>query len=296
MRLPRSQPEGNWQLHVAMANRYWREDRLELAAAAMQNALALGIPAGDLYDFQHTIEAEQFTRQESLLRRVEEHLWIEANPIRWQGYYARLAETTLTAFQTVTDGLQVRWGKPVLVTFFGQEELIAFMHARYGYYAARLPWHKVCLPPSAAYPVSNLRRAARHEIAHAGVHQMGGEEVPRWLDEGLAVILEGGVSDRERRRFRRAQRGRSFSLNQLSGLFESYETELDSTLAACAYAAAGDFVGSLLQRHGAGNLRVFLRSLRAGQRMERAFRDAFGVPLRQAEKEWQAGWKRGEDR
>ena len=278
-----------------MANRYWREDRLELAAAAMQNALALGIPAGDLYDLQHTIEAERYTRQVSRLHRVEENLWIEADPGLWQSYYPRLTEATLRALQIVTDTLQVRWGKPVLVTFFGQEELIAFMHARYGYYAARLPWHKVCLPPSAAYPVSNLQRAARHEIAHAGVHQVGGEEVPRWLDEGLAVVLEGGVSERERRRYRIVKRGQLFSLDQLSGLFESYETELDSALAACAYAAAGDFVGSLLQRYGAGSVRAFLSNLHAGLRTERAFRDAFGVALGHAQKEWHAGWKRGED-
>jgi hypothetical protein len=273
-----------------MANRYWREDRLELAEAAMQNALALGIPAGDLYDFQHTIEAELFTRQESLARRVEEHLWVEANPTLWQGYFSRLVETTLSAFQTVTEVLQVRWGKPVLVTFFGQEELIAFMHARFGYYAARLPWHKVCLPPSAAYPVSNLLRAARHEIAHAGVHQIGGEAVPRWLDEGLAVTLEGGVSDLERRRYRIArQKKPPLSLNRLSGLFESYQTELDSSLAAYVYASAGDFVRTLLQRHGALSIRSLLLNLRAGHSLERAFREAFGFPLRKAEKEWQAG-------
>jgi hypothetical protein len=39
---------------------------------------------------------------------------------------------------------------------------------------------------------ATLRRVLRHELVHAFVHESGGKQVPGWLNEGLAQLLEHG--------------------------------------------------------------------------------------------------------
>lgn len=290
MRFRRLTPDNEWRLHLAKAREYWLADRLDLANAAMQNALRVGLPASDWYDLQRTIEAEWAVRQGAERRRIAEHLILEAHPARWGRYLAKITEIACRALVEVTETLAVNWGRPVLLTLFPSSDWVEFLHARYGYFAARAETHKICLPPQAVDPPSMLRRAARHEMAHAATHQLAGETAPRWLDEGLAVLLEGGASLQERRQVRyAARRGQRMTLDEISGGFESYALDLDSPGAALCYALAGDFVGRLAAAHGLGALRALLLRLGGGQRPDRAFRDVFGLPLRQAERGWEQG-------
>lgn len=283
-------PEMELQLHLTKAREYWRADRLDLACAAMQSALHVGLHPGHFYDLQRTIEAELGARHAGAQYRVAEHLLLEADPAWWGEEWAEIVQGVARAMEEVTDLLCVRWGRPVLVTLFPQQDWVQFMHARYGYYALRAETHKVCLPPGALRPKSTLRRAARHEITHAAVHTLAGEDVPRWLDEGIAVVMEGGLSKEEQACYRRAvSSGFQMRLEQISGGFESYAVDLGSPRSLLCYAAAGDFVHRLIEAHGLERLRALLRRLGQGQRIDRAFHAAFGIPLPRAEREWHSG-------
>jgi hypothetical protein len=279
MRFSNLTPENQLRLHLTQAQSYWLEDRLDLADAAMRNALRVGIPAGHWYNLQRTIEAELGAREACRFHRITEELIIEAAPQLWGGFWPTIIKLAVETLRTVTNGLDVRWGKPLLLTLIPNEEWVAFMHARYGYYSRRSETHKVCLPPSAVGTPGTFRRAALHELAHAAVHQLAGENAPRWLDEGLAVYFE--------RRGRFEESGITpIRLDELSGYFESHNTELNSAQAQRCYATAGDFIRKVVAEHGLDKISGYLCSLGSGGSPERAFQQVFGVSLRSVENEW----------
>lgn len=274
-------PDNQLRLHVAKAREYWRLDRLDLANAAMCQALRVGVPPGPLYDFQRVLEAELGARLAGSLIRVGEHLILEADPLRWGGYWPHLIKTAAAALQRVEAALDVRWAKPVLITLIPEDEWVGFLRARYGYYAARTESHKVCLPPCAISTKSQLRRAVLHEATHAAVQQLAGDDVPRWLNEGLAVTMEGGIPW--------AGVHLRLRLDDISAGFERWDVDLGSPRSHLSYAGAGEFVGRLLHRIGWSGARRLLTTLHDGVALDRAVSRATGLSLRRLERDWESG-------
>ena len=270
-----------------MARRLLDEDRLDLAAGAVQRALHAGIFPSDAYDLQRMIEAELGARQRGMRLRVAERLLIEARPDDWLGRWSEICAAAERAHQEVSDALGAAWGAPVLLTLIPVDEWMEFVHGRYGYYSQRKEAHKVCLPPSSVRDPSIFRRAARHEFAHAALRDVA-RQLPRWLDEGIAVALEGGSTADEARRYRiHRGRGRRLTLEGLEGSFTSYHLDLGSLDAAVCYAGAGAFAARMLRVGGWHAVRAFLHRLRAGERVDKAYRRSFGESLRDAERRWQ---------
>jgi hypothetical protein len=262
-------------VHLAAADGYWRADRLDLAHAAMGKALRVGVPAGNWYNLQRVIEAELAARETGEVLRLDETLLIESSPAAWATDWPKLVELARESLRHVTAALDVRWGRPVLLTLFTERDWLVFMRARYGYYATRAPWHKVCLP---AYPPlrrNDLRRALVHEFAHAAAHELAGNALPLWLDEGVAMRLEEAGSAPKRMPMREAE-----------ATLHDWNTALGSAASWEAYAAAGDFVGQLVETVGFGALADWLRRIGAGVDAEKAFRQVYGRTFRDVERAW----------
>lgn len=270
-----------------MARRAFEEDRLAAAAAAMDLALRAGLQPGDIYDLQRTIEAELGAREAGRIWRLEEHALVEGDPLFWHGVWPRLLAHIPPVVADCAAMLRVRWGRPVLVTLVPSDEWVQYVHARYGYYRETVPWHKVCLPHSMVSSSDLQSRALRHEVAHAAVHQLAGGEAPRWLDEGIAVLMEGGPQPEERRRYGifAARRGRP-RLSEIADRLAGYALDLGSGDAAVCYAAAADFTSVLHSQAGWMGLGAVLRRLGDGEPVERALRRVLGVDLRRLEREW----------
>lgn len=275
--------------HLAKAEEYWLGDQLGKAHAAMALALNAGVHPSDVFDIQRIIDAELAARTAGDRVRIEERLIIEApGMLDWRVRQSVLS-ACLESFVDVSALWHVRWGKPVLLTIFGSRDAALFLHSRYGYYAERRDTHKICLPPDVAQSRAVLTAATRHEIAHAAVHEVAGDRVRRWLDEGIAVWTEGGTSQLEIRRLRlAATRGTVPSIAEIETAFGNYDVDLDSGRSTTAYAVAGSFVAYLVQRCGLEALRRLLRTIRESGDTPRTFRKALGVDERQAETAWRA--------
>jgi len=279
--------------HLAKAEEYWLADRLSEAHAAMSLALNTGIAPSDVYDRQRTIDAELAARIRGARHRIAEHLEIEAAELG-PALRDRLRKSALSSWLGVTETLQVRWGKPVLVTVFADADASLFMHARYGYYRERTEVHKVCLPPGLLSAPDVLVQAMRHEVTHAALHDVAGDAVPRWLDEGVAVWMEGGGSPLERRQLRiAAGKGRLPTMDEVTSTLESYGTDLDSLAAGVSYAAAGAFVSHVALGASPAIVVEALRRTRSGYDLARAFRKLTGLDLRRMEAEWRREFQTG---
>ncbi len=108
-----------------------------------------------------------------------------------------------------------------------------------------------------------LDRVVRHELVHAMIAHAAPRNVPAWVNEGLASVLES--SDRTWVRKALAQTSEVFPLEDLTGGFG----HLDGADALVAYAVSAVAADILVERLGP-NLGVFLQMVGSGHTVDQA--------------------------
>jgi hypothetical protein len=99
----------------------------------------------------------------------------------------------------------------------------------------------------ASYPFDSLESVLRHEIVHLALSaRAGGQPLPRWFHEGVAVSVEGGWDVTEQLRLLVASLTEP-AISDVARLFES-EAHPDTQL---AYLLAAVLTDDLRRRHGA---------------------------------------------
>ncbi|MEA2603723.1 MAG: hypothetical protein QOF89_4715 [Acidobacteriota bacterium] len=130
------------------------------------------------------------------------------------------------------------------------------------------------------YPSSSLDDVLLHETAHVLVARAaGGRPVPRWFQEGMAMIAGRSWSLDDRTRLTLALLvDRPVSLAALDGRYAGGQAEVNR-----AYAIAGSFVRDLLDRYGPEAPPRILEEMARGLSFEDAFFAATGTTLASAE-------------
>ena len=136
----------------------------------------------------------------------------------------------------------------------------------------------VVLMPSRvpAYPDHHLLGVLRHEVAHVLIARAAGRRpVPRWFNEGLAIVLarEWNLEDRSRLVLVNLRRG-AIDLEDLDRSFHGGRHR-----AASAYTLSGAFVRYLLNEHGERAAARILRRVARGETFDQAFEGALGLSL-----------------
>jgi hypothetical protein len=136
-----------------------------------------------------------------------------------------------------------------------------------------------------SYPYDSLDEVLLHELTHVlASRAAGGRELPRWWNEGLALLASRGWSLEDRSRV---------LLGAVSGVADTpaLEAAFDrgSQQSAAAYAISGALVHHLVQRHGVELVARTLAGVAAGNDFAAAFESAAGVSLARAV---EAFWKR----
>ncbi len=136
------------------------------------------------------------------------------------------------------------------------------------------------------YPDSNFEELVLHEVGHILVFRAaGGNEVPRWFNEGLALFVgrPWTLEDRSRVSWALLRRKRT-ALTELDRLFG-----MNRAAARHAYALSGAFVQDMIRRHGSESAAQVLAGVAAGVPFEVSFEQALGLSLGEAE---QSFWSR----
>ena len=137
-----------------------------------------------------------------------------------------------------------------------------------------------------SYPDSSLEEVLLHELAHVLIGRAAAHRpVPRWFDEGVAMIAGSpwGLADRWRVSVALVADRRP-SLAELEQHFEGNENA-----AMAAYALAGAFTQDLMQRHGQRVAAEILAALARDVEFPAAFGQATGVSMAEAEDSF---WRR----
>jgi hypothetical protein len=204
-------------------------------------------------------------------------------------------EPLIVEADRVKQELAERLGQPVLKSVRvdiartpGEMETLAPAGAPYPTYAEGVAYSGIglvllTLNPRHANPNYDLKEVFRHELAHLALHDAVGErDVPRWFNEGFAVLASGETSfDRIVELWTATLADRLIPLSEVERTFPS-----DETKASVAYAQAVDVVRFLVRRQEAHRFRSLVQNLRDGHDLDHATRHAYAVDLATLEHEW----------
>ncbi len=125
---------------------------------------------------------------------------------------------------------------------------------------------------------SNLgwgKRAIAHELTHMVTHQVvfnPYSDLPRWLDEGLAVYSEGSLDVSFSTALKRGVESNAvMSVRTLSSPFSA-----NSDLAALSYAESFSFVSYLISTFGEDKMHSLLEVFSKGSRYDAALKSVYG--------------------
>jgi Peptidase MA superfamily len=119
------------------------------------------------------------------------------------------------------------------------------------------------------------KRAIAHELAHMVIHQVTlnpYSDLPRWLDEGLAVYSEGLLDVSFSSALKKAVESNSLmSVRTLSSPFSA-----NSELAALSYAESFSFVSYLISTYGEDKMHALLEVFSKGSTYDNALQSVYG--------------------
>jgi peptidase MA superfamily protein len=126
------------------------------------------------------------------------------------------------------------------------------------------------------YPYDSLDVLLLHEVTHVlASRAAGGHELPRWWNEGLALLASRGWSLEDRSRvIVGAVSGMPDNVDALEASFDGGPYEVSA-----AYALSGALVHHLVRRHGDELVAATLARVAAGEDFDAAFAAVAGVPL-----------------
>ena len=138
------------------------------------------------------------------------------------------------------------------------------------------------LEPRGAEAV-DLPEVLRHELVHVALEEaVGGQHVPVWFNEGLAISLSGEKRwDRMQVLVKAALSGTLIPLSDLDRRFPSENFEV-----SIAYAESADFVRFLNQRSDHQRFVSMINRVREGDTFERALGDSYNSDVRKLEFQW----------
>ena len=115
----------------------------------------------------------------------------------------------------------------------------------------------------------DLSRALRHELAHVALFDAASRDLPRWMNEGMAMVI-AGEKHPERIRF-----------GSLAQLEEALLPPGTHDTIRSAYGAAERLMARMIERYGKGKVLAMLRSIAAGTHHETAFERLAGMKMQQ---------------
>src|SRR5450830_464751 len=127
-----------------------------------------------------------------------------------------------------------------------------------------------------SYPDGGLEEVLAHEVAHVLIHRAsGGRPVPRWFNEGLAMLAARSWRLRDQTELALSLlSGPRVPLWKLDDLFQGDRWQVE-----CGYALSGTLVQDLLERYGPAVPRIVLARVAHGDTFDEAMRSATGATL-----------------
>jgi len=142
------------------------------------------------------------------------------------------------------------------------------------------------------YPFS-LAVTIKHELCHLFLHDyVGQNEIPRWLDEGIAQWASDGITEilmgEDRDLLKKAiLSGRHIPINRLTAQFPA-----DEHLLRLSYEESKSIVEYIMNEFGFDGVLSVLNNIKEGDMLESAIERGLSISLRELEERWHSSLKK----
>jgi hypothetical protein len=133
----------------------------------------------------------------------------------------------------------------------------------------------------------SLKATMKHELCHLLLHHhIPRERLPRWLDEGIAQWVSGGMTEVVINRKRSALEGAVLSGRyiKLRSLTKHFPREEEFLM--LAYEQSKSLVEYMIRRYGLSGIFDLMNRLAAGEDIDGAILDSFSISLGELERAW----------
>lgn len=266
-----------------LAEIHYHKDNAELAISNLEAALKLAPNDNNLKGMLSKINREK-KAEGGFQQEATEHF-----TVRFEGREERDIARIITiileeAYREVGASFSFYPGDPTTVILYSEEKFrdVTLTPA----WTKGIFDGKIRLPIGGALNDKDLlEKVIFHEYTHAVVHNISGKDVPRWLNEGLAVYMEHGDKKRlEDRIISEIKKGgRIIPLHELHDSFMDSEESRVPILYAESYSA----VDYLIDRYGIFRVKTLLEELSRGREFKDAFRDLFFISYDEFQSAWE---------
>jgi tetratricopeptide (TPR) repeat protein len=137
----------------------------------------------------------------------------------------------------------------------------------------------------ASLDIDELEAIIRHELTHALIHNMAGNNVPAWLHEGIAQYKDGVDDTAVKEVLRQAVASNSLiPISYLKAGFVSFKE--DKTKVKIAYAESLGFIEYLIDNYGFYTIIDMLNNFNSYSSLDELFTSVYRVDLNQLENGW----------
>jgi tetratricopeptide (TPR) repeat protein len=273
------------QPYLLMAEIYYNRDELDLAVGYYEKAAELEPRNAVLKDRLEKARRERdaqtsFSRSSTLHFTVKFEGHEEAEAAR------EILDLLENAYQEVGRALSIYPQAPVNVILYSEEEFRDVTMTP--------SWSKAIFDGKIRIPIEGieedpelLRKVVNHEYTHALIFELNRSRIPTWLNEGLALNMEGTGPNRWTEILRdNINRGRPpIPLRSLQGSFLSFSGDR----AGLAYAESYSATAYLIDRFGLSRIRDLLSALADNPDFDKAFSDQFMISYDEFETQWRSG-------
>jgi hypothetical protein len=225
----------------------------------------------------------------------------EASPLlrfhaapEYRGEANRLSRTSVEKLKELERFIGPVSEQPIDITLAGKGSSLAYRIPPWasGYALSEQSFVVIFPERNISYPDDSLEETLLHELAHVYLYRAaGGREIPRWFNEGVAVVAGRAWTLEDQARFSYASiYATRVSPSGVDAMFNGSAGE-----AARAYAVSDAIVRNLVRERGASVVREVLTGVRRGDTFSGAFFQAtLNTPERAFEEFWDTqGWRRG---
>ena len=132
-----------------------------------------------------------------------------------------------------------------------------------------------------------LEGTMKHELCHLVLHRhLRGRDIPKWLDEGIAQWVSGGIIEimRSRKETRLTQATLGRRIIPVRALTERFPGDREALL--LAYEESRSLVAYMIDKHGLDGVLKILASMREGYDWEAAIFKGISVSFEELEADW----------
>jgi hypothetical protein len=146
---------------------------------------------------------------------------------------------------------------------------------------------KIYIPvknPSTQFSEESLSKTLKHEITHVVTHDLSNGNIPAWLDEGLALLIENQPEPKAEKRYKEWLRlNKPIPLENLETGF----TKLHFDQASYAYIQSKLMVNYIMKKYGRTGLQVLVENFAKYKTAPNTFNQTFGISLEQFEEQFE---------